>query len=419
MSMRHSARITRTWWVTGVIATALAASATWYGRYRDRPTEWSPPQVVVPVPNGFDTLDAAASSLVDAPRDKPPGADHFAYCALDDLTSFLPEKRAEAEVNRAAFAAARTAIDMPMVVPPPAWNTGRTRRLLERMARCESHSLAADGDWSGAMTIMLDAITLAKRLEVWDPGALSADATRLIQGAAALAGHLDETTARQSARRVERTLTERPQLRDAWLNDKNNRLVGLSRIMEGNPHWRGELLLRGRRQSQSALGVDIETELRDIAAAEFATKKQVLQAWSDYYDLCLPLCSLPIANATERPAMPFTSSARRSNDRFVEVVFLWQRCEAALAQLAVALALVAFRADHGHPPDDLKALVPRYLDALPRDPFSVDEPVRIAPAGTGLGVYSVGPDGLDDGGRSWQSHLSVESTGDYVLGVTK
>jgi len=93
---------------------------------------------------------------------------------------------------------------------------------------------------------------------------------------------------------------------------------------------------------------------------------------------------------------------------------------------AVALAVRLYRADHaGRWPDSLEQLVPDYLPSVPSDPFAAGgRPLRylrdspgwdipptmaaaessyIPPPGTGpfLGgpvVYSVGEDGIDDGG---------------------
>jgi hypothetical protein len=66
----------------------------------------------------------------------------------------------------------------------------------------------------------------------------------------------------------------------------------------------------------------------------------------------------------------------------------------------VAVALAAYRADHGAYPAGLAQLCPKYLASLPRDPF-VDGPLRYRRAETGYVVYSVGPNGEDDGGKNW------------------
>jgi hypothetical protein len=78
----------------------------------------------------------------------------------------------------------------------------------------------------------------------------------------------------------------------------------------------------------------------------------------------------------------------------------------ALAQrrlAAVGLAMALFQADHGRLPTSLLELAPQYLRALPIDPFSGNaDPPRIAEAGPAR-VYSVGVDGVDDGGMDADS----------------
>jgi hypothetical protein len=65
---------------------------------------------------------------------------------------------------------------------------------------------------------------------------------------------------------------------------------------------------------------------------------------------------------------------------------------------AVELALRCYLADQGRPPGRLDDLAPRYLSRTPTDPFS-GQPLIYRPQNTNWLLYSVGPDGVDDGGR--------------------
>jgi hypothetical protein len=62
-------------------------------------------------------------------------------------------------------------------------------------------------------------------------------------------------------------------------------------------------------------------------------------------------------------------------------------------------AIERYRAAHGQYPGDLSALVPRFLDALPPDPFT-GKPYVYRRANHGYVLYSVGLDGVDDGGTA-------------------
>jgi hypothetical protein len=64
----------------------------------------------------------------------------------------------------------------------------------------------------------------------------------------------------------------------------------------------------------------------------------------------------------------------------------------------VAVALERYRRDHGHWPKTLESLVPNYLSAVPTDPRD-SKPLRYKRRADGVVVYSIGPDGTDDGGK--------------------
>jgi hypothetical protein len=63
----------------------------------------------------------------------------------------------------------------------------------------------------------------------------------------------------------------------------------------------------------------------------------------------------------------------------------------------VALAAEHFRQVRGRWPEKLGELVPEFVTALPRDPQDL-QPLRLARLADGIAIYSIGPDGKDDGG---------------------
>jgi hypothetical protein len=66
--------------------------------------------------------------------------------------------------------------------------------------------------------------------------------------------------------------------------------------------------------------------------------------------------------------------------------------------LEVELALRFYQSEQGRVPIRLDELVPSYLSKVPPDPFS-GRPLSYRPQGTNWLLYSVGPDGVDDGGQ--------------------
>ena len=83
--------------------------------------------------------------------------------------------------------------------------------------------------------------------------------------------------------------------------------------------------------------------------------------------------------------------------------------------METALALAVYRARHGRYPQSLQALVPELLAEVPRDLFTTDRKVIYRREENGYLLYSVGPNGRDDGGNleapmeTWDVGLAVRS----------
>ena len=68
--------------------------------------------------------------------------------------------------------------------------------------------------------------------------------------------------------------------------------------------------------------------------------------------------------------------------------------------LLTGLALAEYRARRGEYPERLEALAPDYLDAVPNDRFlPTPTPLTYRRHENGFSLYSVGRNGVDDGGR--------------------
>jgi ABC-type transport system involved in multi-copper enzyme maturation permease subunit len=80
--------------------------------------------------------------------------------------------------------------------------------------------------------------------------------------------------------------------------------------------------------------------------------------------------------------------------RFMQIA---QRGQAQLRCTIVALAAERFRRQHGRWPDTLTELTPEYLEMVPVDPFD-GLPLRWSRKKGHVVVYSIGPDGVDNGG---------------------
>ena len=74
------------------------------------------------------------------------------------------------------------------------------------------------------------------------------------------------------------------------------------------------------------------------------------------------------------------------------------RSQALHRAVAVAVAATRHRIEKGSLPESLDDIVPAFLPFSPADPFADNAPLRLTQTDSGLVIYSVGPDGENDGG---------------------
>ncbi len=86
---------------------------------------------------------------------------------------------------------------------------------------------------------------------------------------------------------------------------------------------------------------------------------------------------------------------------------------AKMRLLICDLAIRGYSLDRGHNPAKLADLVPKYLPDVPKDPFSGGQLVYRLTA-KGYLLYSVGVNGVDDGGRS-SGPSGLDEDGDILL----
>ena len=83
---------------------------------------------------------------------------------------------------------------------------------------------------------------------------------------------------------------------------------------------------------------------------------------------------------------------------YPDIFFFAVRHIARLNGARSALASLLFHYDHNRMPDTLEELVPDYLDALPRDPFTPNRPIRYRIDGDIALFYSIGENAMDNNG---------------------
>ncbi len=85
----------------------------------------------------------------------------------------------------------------------------------------------------------------------------------------------------------------------------------------------------------------------------------------------------------------------------------------------LAFALAAYRAEHGAYPAKLAELTPKYVATIPKDRFN-DGDLHYSLQGGGYLLYSVGPNGKDDGGKGIEdSKEGSKRWDDIAIRITK
>jgi hypothetical protein len=82
----------------------------------------------------------------------------------------------------------------------------------------------------------------------------------------------------------------------------------------------------------------------------------------------------------------------------------------------VGLALVSFRLKNGRLPETLSELVPTHIESIPADPMDA-KPLRYRKTEKEALVYSVGADGIDNGGNSGNNN-GIAKGEDFVLRIS-
>src|SRR5262249_27742509 len=124
-----------------------------------------------------------------------------------------------------------------------------------------------------------------------------------------------------------------------------------------------------------------------------------------YANELVEIAKLPTEAQKERLAalvpprqLPLLLDALTRGEDWSELAQSFHRTRAELRCAAAALAAERYRLAEKRWPDSLDVLVPRYLAAVPADPFD-GRPLRCRRLPDGFVVYSIGPDGTDDGGK--------------------
>lgn len=375
------------------------------------------PDAKLPNPNGYDLLARAAKSIQGDGKSSPANLRNLSPQQMERQRAFIGQ-------NAAPLAMIRQALKLPIATPPKrglrgAIPTYSGPRGLARLVVEESGVRAADRQWDRAVGGGLDVVQMGIALQNGgNTMAVLSNSAIEILGRGEVAkwrGQLSQAQTAQAARRLEAIEAKRPPYAAIAQQEMWSSLSMLRDTLQSSdwkkmrdgsdPKGYSSMFKDTRDQARLRETSDQQIEANLVAALQATVARARLP-----YSPGLPI--------VPEPADPLSALiAGSETSRGVTTVrVIHERNRASNHLLATDLALQAFAKPSGKYPQSLSELVPKYLRAVPRDPFAPASPLRYKRQGDTFLLYSVGPDGKDNGGAPMKTRgISIDNVGDMLL----
>ncbi|MEO7715428.1 MAG: hypothetical protein ABIY70_04460 [Capsulimonas sp.] len=282
---------------------------------------------------------------------------------------------------------------------------------------------ATRGDWGAAMQTTLDGLQMGSDMR--RGGGLIPTLFGVTVGAISrdpryhIIDHLSPEETKAAFERIHAINANRVTLAQMLQQDEWDRQTDLMAQFQ-HPNWRSQLAAGAMPSGNSTPPPFLSYTLR--------SKRSVMQHYTRYMDAAV------VAARARRPIAPYATHTPRSLDDMViiDVSEIQQKYNSDVTQnnfLELQLALRAYKFQHGSYPETLGALTPDLETAIPDDPFAPGKPFHYQKTANSYVLYSVGPDGVDDGGKAIDNFGHVQpylrrvalsdSKGDVVAGVNE
>ncbi|MFN3648920.1 MAG: hypothetical protein ACK47B_04990 [Armatimonadota bacterium] len=378
-----------------------------------------PPAVRMPSPNAYDDYVAAAALL-------PP---RFQTVNPSDPSLTARDFQRWSQRVQPALRRLRAGFRHEYLNPPARSFSHQTPELmefrrLERALLIEGRAGESRGRWNAAAQSYLDCLRLGgdvPRGGIQIHGLVGIAVER--EALAALnrvADRLDANTARDTLLRLRERERRSTALHQVLASDRDYQLSGTYELLEAR---RGSHRAFWEQARLRAPGAPSNTFRVPPGAWEelrfgFTPKGQILYHYRAYYDALIAEARKPYAERAALPPVPDDPFNRLLLPSLSDLSLQWAKRDADYRVALARLALRCYELDSGQPPTTLQALVPRYLPAVPEDPFGGGVLV-FNPDGVEAQVYSRGPDGNDDGGRSPRPLLRGQAEDGDITGASR
>jgi hypothetical protein len=380
------------------------------------------PPVVMPNPNARDLILAAAALAQNLPGPRgtlaPPASQRVALADGD-----APARAALHNAFQYPYMEPR----YPLAVPPP---YGKFRSLSLSL-NFDAQAYAAAHRWDESVEAAIDIVQMGEMMPRGN------SLTGRLVGASITAlgrmslwnavGHVSAGEARAASARLEAICAGVVPYADTLLAAKWAMLTDLQNIFRTR-EWTSDLSRMGGSGTASARAKGLYVQIYAMSVG----KTRIMQRLTSYMDEQIAFARQPYTLNRTWPKPPADVVSQN-----ICAVFPGAYAQALMdavdnRHLMTLFALRAYKLDQGTYPDTLQDLVSHgYLKALPMDPFSPSHPISYRRSDAKFILYSVGPDGVDDGGKpifdvsriqqygskALAYMVNADSKGDIVAGV--
>ncbi|RYX82483.1 hypothetical protein EON83_19370 [bacterium] len=381
------------------------------------------PSPTLPSPNGYDELLKAHRQILtvstEFERRNKQAVDPLLEIGSPEGKIYPSHVRAQwVEQSKEGFETLDRALKMPFQFPvfiPKSEYDSRVEgyhiRFLAKGLTVKSDHQASQGDHFGAAKTALDAIQLGVNMthnstvsdglngvacEAYGRRALT---TRIAFLTPAQASHL--------AKRLESINANRPKFSHMLEREK------LAHAHEIEVQIKAQLQ-KPTNPSEYQTAQDAPSPLTRLALpfANAITRRQI-RAFDESIDEALPYADVAWASRKVTPP----SAEHKENLLVVKLLgsrFFFEKSATMANQCQIRLALHAHKKTTGAYPQRLEELSPRYMGQVPTDTFAA-APMRYMVNDNRYRLWSVGPDGHDDGGRAIEDKTKTQSESRYLV----
>ena len=390
--------------------------------------------------DSYDLLVFAGKSVISGGEGTP--------ATEDKLTpeEDLRRQRAFVQKNAQALAMMDEALKTPIIAPPgrnfddnSTFDRGAELSKLALLMMQRNRVYAADKQWDKALNGTVEIIRIGVG-SISNGGTVDMSIGNDLQDlgredAWKWIAHSDAPTALQAAQSLQ-LLDNSLRSADNAIQEEKWRELAVLKGIVSSPEW-----IEFQRNGKG-LGATLAQALKNPAEVQALRKisaADVLRHYLETMDAVAAQAALPF-NLDTAPIEPagdpfsdfwtslYTMSRPDTKDRKYGLLVLrrvrWEKTRTGNRLLMTAIALQAFVKDNAHYPEKLEELRGKYLPEIPVDPFGHNAPLRYQRQGETYALYSVGPNGVDNGGTPIENKdgkmvAKLSAEGDIVAGDFK